>query len=519
MDTTLPPMEILPFGNDRIGFVEALRNVYNQVRDASSGYLNRSSLFHFSEIVRSPNGSRVSFSPSLDLKDVVLLAAICSAPLAYRGSTDKGKSALAELGLIALFGEHGKQWQRFEVNRAMSQEDVLDIDLKKLAESTLSESLSALPYLSYPARLYDEVNRAPSKCINVLLHIIDGSGLNVRGDLNIPVGFPYRVGDRTKRYSFTIVTANHATKDYDGVFAEDAALSRRIVISLDLDDLPPSAQDVAQLLESRRPKIVLPHCKSLLEPILRIHESLPETVPLSPMSSLFLHYLSGLGTCVRTRSGRQRLTNQAAICEKCHLKDSTRFCGRVGGVSEGLLLWIKEIATGIAAIRNAKVLDTVHQDCANDRCGSLQKLLNSSAKGIELYDDFRAVYLADFAVKGEDVAAAYALVAPNHVRIDRAWLVKQEAYEGSESYAFADVANSSWASLQGLLAKHKSLFDELTTCDQLSVESQAELEALVTTEDAAMLAVASALSSGPLPLKFREALTGDRAASPVARSA
>ena len=81
------------------------------------------------------------------------------------------------------------------------------------------------------------------------------------------------------------------------------------------------------------------------------------------------------------------------------------------------------------------------------------------------------------------------------------------------------MANSSWANLQGLLQKHKGLFDELTRLDQLSVENQAVLEDLVTTEDAAMLAVASALSSSPLSLKFREAITGGRSASPVLQTA
>lgn len=512
-------LDIGPYGSDRAGFMDAVGQIIRQVRHGCECYRNRTSLFHITENCGGDRDSPLSWSLGFDLKDIIVLAAMCQAPLALRGSTDKGKSALAELGLNALFGPHGRQWWRVEVSRSMALDDLVEIDLKKLSESTLGEAISATPWLSFPGRLLDEINRAPAKLNNILLHIVDGSGLHVRGNLYIPVGYPYVVHGERKRYSFTIVTANQLSADYDGVFAEDAALLRRIVVSIDLDGHPPSAQDIVGLLESRRPRISPPQCASLLKTILRVHESLPDTIPMSPLGQLYLHYLSGQGTCIRTRSGRQHPTRQSAICDKCHLSKSHKFCGRIGGVSEGLLLWIKELATGIAALRASKVLESVQRDCSNHRVADLQKFLRTSAVGEELAEAFRATYLANLSVKGEDIVAAYSLIAPNHVRIDRAWLDAQESYEHSESYAFADVAHTSWHALQTLLRRHEELFNELASGRELSAPRHSTLETLITTEDAAMLSVVSALANREVPMQFREVLGRSSQPAATVRSA
>ncbi len=514
-ETKAEPLRIEPFGEDRAALIDEVAGLEGRIHEACGAYLNRTSVVHLSDQRHGENGVVLSWSMGLDLKDMILLSAICQAPMALRGITDKGKTALGELGLNALFGSHGEEWWRIEVSRGMALDDLLDIDLKKLSESKLSKAISATPWLAYPARLLDEINRAPAKLNNILLHVVDGSGLHVRGNLHIPVGFEYEVKGRRERYSFTITTANEGGEDYDGVFSEDAALVRRIVVSVNLDDVSPTTQDVAELLRKRRPKIQLPHCNAMTGSVIRVYESLSETIPISPLGHLLLHYLSGLGTCVRTRSGRLRPTGQSEICDKCHLYKSNRFCGRVGGLSEGLLLWTKEMATAIAALRAVKVLRNVRQDCLAGREGQLQKFLDSDAEGEKLYEAFRTQYLEDLAVMGEDIVAAYTLIAPNHVFFDSNWLSSQETYENSQAYAFADVGATSWATMHEILRAHKDLFADLAANGELSPGNQAEVEALVTTEDAAMLSVVSALRDKELPLKFREAFAL-RSTSPAA---
>lgn len=505
MKPVIEPLTIEPLAANRVALIREVERLESRIQDACSGYLNRTSVVHLSDQRHGENGVVLGWQLGLDLKDMILLAAICQAPLAFRGGTDRGKTALAELGLNALFGDHGEEWWRVEISRGMTLDDLIDIDLKRLAEGKLSDAISAAPWLSYPARLLDEINRAPAKLNNILLHIVDGSGLHVRGNLHIPVGLPYTVNGEVKRYSFTIATANENSEEYDGVFSEDAALLRRIVLSINLDDVSPSVHDVAQLLRHRRPKIDLPNCSSMTQTVLTVYESLAETIPVSPLGHLFLHYLSGLGTCVRTRSGRLRTLGEKEICDKCHLSKSHRFCGRVGGLSEGLLLWTKDIAAAIAVLRAVKVLRTVHEDCLAGREGQLQRFLASQDGGQKLYEAFRRRYIDDLTVAGEDIVAAYTLIAPNHVYIDKTWLASQENYENSQAYAFADVAATSWASMHEMLRAHKNLFADLAANGELSPGNQAEVEALVTTEDAAMLSVVSALRDKELPLKFREA--------------
>lgn len=490
--------------------VESVGRLLERVDSVCQPYRNSTPVAHLPDLMGGDGGSEFSTTVELGLKDLYVLAAICQAPLGLQGGTDRGKTALASMALQAIFGNHGESWWRNELSAGTSMEDLLDIDLKKLSESKLSEALSAAPWLSYPGFLLDELNRCPSKLSNHMLHIIDGSGLHVKGNLYLPVGMPYKLDGKEKRYSFTTTTMN--PEDYDGTYDVDPAIIRRIVLSVDLDDVPPTAQDKAYLVEHGRPKLDLSPQESMVEDVIRVYESLPNILSFAPLAKLFLHYLAGLNTCVRTRSGHVQPRLQPAICEECHLHETTRFCGRVSGLSEGLLLWTKEAARGIAAIRAARVLQNVHKDCLAGPYPEVQKLLGTRKKGKALYRAFAEAYLPKLSVSGEDVVAAYTLIAPGHVYADPQWLASQEAYENRATYVFADVAASSWERFQGLLIKHQHLFEELAADRELSPARQAEIEELVTTEDAAMFSVISALRSNPLPLNFREAVKRHHAA-------
>lgn len=511
------PLEIARFGSDCTGLITTLDRIWRQVRKGCQDYINSTCLVHVTENVTGKNNTFLSWYLGFDLKDLAVLAAICRAPLAFVGGTDRGKTAFAQLALNALFGAHGEQWWKIEISRGMTLDDFIDINFKKLNESSLSEAVSASAWLAFPGVLLDEINRAHPMLTNQLLHIVDGKGLHARADLHLPMGRPYTIDGKSKRYSVTLATANKREKEedpYAGVFMMDAALVRRLVLFIDLDEVPPSYQDTVKLARQCRPELDVPMCTSLLEPIVRIYESLPETVPMSPLGELYVQYLSGMGNCIRTRSGRQHLTRQASICAGCHLQKSHKSCSRLAGVTEGLLLWIKEIARGIAALRAVKVLDYVRNDCAQQRIADVQNFLGISAKGDALFEAFRESYLERLAVKGEDVVAAYSLVAPNHVSIiDPAWLESQENYEHSETYAFADVAHTGWNALQSLLRQHAPLFEEVASGRELSADNQSALEALITTVDPALLSVVSGLADREVPMKFREVL--GRGAQPV----
>ncbi len=514
MGTKKELMVIEPFCDDRIGLVEEVGRLLERVHGASSSFVNGASVVNVTEERRGANDTLLSWSLGLDMKDFVVMAAICQAPLLYVGATDRGKTQLAKLGMNALFGKHGEGWWLAEISAGMTIEDFLDVDIKVLSESKLSEALSAVPWLAYPGRIYDEVNRAHPKVNNALLHCIDGSGLHLKANTYVPVGMPYIVNGTENRYSFSIVTSNPESAEYGGTYKQDRALERRIVLSIDMDDIHPTAQDLVELSRRRRPKIVLPPCTPMTESVVRVYESMPDTIDISPLATLFLLYLSGsgLGTCIRTRAGRMRVDLQPALCEKCHLGKAHRFCRHVGGLSEGLLLWVKEIASGITVVRAAKVLKQVRENCLADRKADVQAYLDSSAEGEDLYRAFRTRYIDELAVTGEDVVAAYSLIAPGHVYIDREWLGKQERYEKSEAVAFADIGTASWQMFQNILRNFSDLFSDLAANGELTPVRQSEVETLVTTVDCAMLSVIAALRDDNLPDQLREALARNQAA-------
>ena len=495
------PMEtpLEDFGRHRC--VEAVQSLLKRVRSGTSDYYNKCPVIQITDRFEGENGISKYFAFDFDVKDVCVLAMILQAPLSLKGATDKAKTFLAERVLASVFGNHGTGWWRTEINKGMGIDDLIDIDLKTLSESKLSQAISAAEWLSFPARLIDEYNRAHAKLNNVLIHLIDGSGFNVRGDLNIPVGMPYRVAGEERRYSFTICTANEG---YEGTFDQDPALVRRIILSLNLDEVAPTTQDVSQMLSNRRVKTTIRQTEWSVKDVVSVYEALPKVVPYSGLGHLFLHYLSGSGTCIRTRCGRQRPSIKADLCPKCHLAKAHRFCGNIGGISEGLLLWCKEIATGIAVIRAAKVLEQIEEESRDPRNElELQEIVGESLAGQDLFNVFREKYLQNLFVEGEDVVAAYSLVAPNHVWIDENWLSSQPEFERKTEYALSDFARAGWESMRRFLIEKETLFTELSRNHFVSPAQEGEIEQMVTMRDAAMLSVVSAVRGADMDLRLR----------------
>lgn len=508
------PYIIDPSSTDISQCVERTQKLLASVRLATADYFNSTPLLEIGDTFER-DSTELSWSVPIHLETIGVVAAMVQASLALRGATDRGKTALAERLLTGLFGARGKDWWRIEMNRGMSIDDLVDIDGRKLAEAKLSEAIEVPKWLSKPGRLLDEINRVHPKLANLALHLADGSGFNIRGDRNIPIGLPYHVGDDEKRYSFTVTTANHLTKEYSGTYEEDQAMVRRIVVSVDLDELPPTTRDRVRMLGARRAKAAIHAGAPCTRQLVELYEALPEVVPYSALAYLLLHCLVGRQTCVRTRSGQLKPELKPGICEKCHLAKAHRFCGRVGGLSEGLLLWVYEVAIAIAVVRAAIVLDRVHSACCGSRRSSLQiaklqKLMKTEATGESLHETFRSSYLSQLRVTAEDVKASYVLVGPYHVWIDPEWLEGQSVYEGNQFYVLKDVAENGWNSMVRFLRDHRGLVSSLARNGEVSPAEQSAVETYVTNQDAAMLSVINALRDEELPLHFRREMQEHR---------
>lgn len=490
---------------------EVIQDLLDAVNVAARDYFNTTPVLTLHDALDLGNDIELSWSIPIDLKAFAVVSALAQAPIALRGDTDRGKTALSERVLSGLFGRHGDGWRRMEINRGLTVDDLVDIDVEKLSKLTVTEAMSAAKWLGKPARLLDEINRAHPKLLNLVLHLVDGSGFNIRGDLFVPVGLPYRVGDQEKRYSFCIVTANPPDPDFAGVFDEDSALTRRIVVSVDLDELTPASRDVAMMMATRRAKATLPETRPHTEQVITVYEALPRLLSFSALGELFPHYLAAMNTCVRTRSGRIKPQLKPAICDGCHLSKATRYCGRVGALGEGLLLWVKELSTAISAVRACMVLKQTHENCLESGQNSshrakLQLALGVNGTGEDLYDHFRRVYLERLRVTGEDVKAAFALIAPEHVWIDRDWLKGRTDCESNPLYVFRETANDAWNSMVRFLKEHRDLASRIAGSAVLSPGDQEEIEEFVTTRDASMLGVINALRDVDVPLHVRAEL-------------
>ena len=492
--------------------IDLIGQFLRSVRSVASDYYNSTSVISLFDEFCGDDGNEVKFQVQIDVKALGVVGAITQAALALRGSTDLGKTAIAERILTGLFGSHGRDWWRMEINRGITIDDLIDVDVETLSHSKLSEAIEGAKWLGKPARLLDEINRGHPKLLSLLIHLVDSSGFNVRGDLSIPVGQRYLIGDEIKRFSFCVATANQLDSDYAGVFEEDMALTRRIPLSIDLDEFPPTHKDRSKLLTNRRAKTFLQPTEPLTGQIICVYESLANVVPVSALAHLFLHYLAGRNTCVRSRCGRVQPKLERKLCENCHLAKSNRFCGRVGGLSEGLLLWTKELAIALAAVRASMVLEQVQELCSD--CGSdaqivtkIQRALGTKATGVALYEAFRRDYLSRLKVTGEDVKAAWVLVAPTHVWFDANWLGSQTDFECKPLYLFREVARAGWVSMVKFLRDYHALIAKMCENPEISADCQSELEEYITTKDAAALAVVSALRDEDLTLSFREELT------------
>jgi hypothetical protein len=495
--------------------VSVIRSLLHAVRFAARDYYNSTPVLTLPDTLGDDAGSGVCWSNPVDLKTLAVIAALVQAPVALRGDTDRGKTALSERILTGLFGRQGHGWQRMEINRGLTVDDLIDINVEKLSHTTVTEAMSAAKWLGNPGYLLDEISRAHPKLLNLLLHLVDGSGFNIRGDVFVPVGLPYRIGDEEKRYSFSMVTANPPDRDYAGVFEEDAALTRRIVISVDLDQLPPTSRDVALMMSHRRARSTPPHSRPLTPWLISVHEALPKVLEFSATAELFLHYLAAMSTCVRTRSGRFQPRLKSTICTSCHLSKANRYCGRLGALGEGLLLWVKDLAVAIAAVRGCMVLDQARRHCLKSQTrtlaiAELQAVTGTHEIGKDLYRCFRRFYLDQLRITGEDVKAAYLLIAPGHAWIDSEWLKNQTTHESNPLYLLREVAEETWGTMVNFLREHRALLTRVAASAELTDPDQAQLEQFVTTRDAAMLGVIQALRDSEVPLRVRENLRGGK---------
>lgn len=476
-------------------FVDTL---YERVQEGTLDFIHSTPMLMLPDSTRGPTNEVLGVSTPIEVKEVLLVAAMAGATVIIQGDADTGKTLLARLVLNALLG--ADNFQVIEINRGMSIDELVDIDVPKLKQSSLRNAISEAPWLEKPGKLIDELNRAPAQLINLLQHVIDGKGVTFHG-LSLKVGHPYVVNGAEKRYHFVVATMNNANtavekKKYKGVFEMDYALMRRLVLPISFDLYPPSHEDMARIADEASPHVALRPFISALPTIIAVNESLDALVPVSGLARLFRAYISGMSNCTQTRSGRFDPEVNKTKCPTCRLHAATPYCGRVSAPAQGRLTWVSEVARALAVLRAVKTLRRVEKACQSGDIRRIQSFTGSRHKGVELFEEFRRVYLGSFQMTAEDLAGSYSLLCPTHVWIHDS-LLRDAGHEGREEYVLAEVARKSFEHFKQLVERHHDLLAAVEARKPLTPAQESELMQLKENEDCAMSNVIAMLEQQP----------------------
>ena len=364
----------------------------------------------------------------------------------------------------------------------------------------LSESMESAQCLSYPANLVDELNRASPKVVNLLFNVLEGKRFRVRGDLYLDPGMPYKVNGIQKRYSWSICTRNPVNSEYVGTFDEDRAGMRRIPLWIDFDLMPFNADDISEIIDCGNPqKTFIPKSdQAYTTEIIEIYEALEFLIPMSVRAELFLNFLAGRNSCSKTRSGRIDVERISEICTDCVLSSAHKYCGRVGGLTEGLLRTVETVSRSVALIRASKSTKWIRSQCTEKRNklfeARLQEAMDCDLEGQKLYARFHEQYLANLTITEEDIKIAYVLTATNNVWCNETWLSSHKAFEDKRLYLFRQVAEDECKSMIMLFTEHRDLLNRYLSSPSLDTADIHEIDTICRTKDPAFNSLKASLS-------------------------
>lgn len=456
------------------------------------------------------HGRPKTLAVQFTVKDIFDLVTITGSPILLKGRTGCGKTEFTKAHMNAAHGSDG--FALVQVAGDLEMSDLLDLDEKEEREedALLSDRLRVPLFDDRSAICIDEVGRSHPRVSGALLRLASETVFSPRPGKVFPVGIPYSVNGQTSRYLLSAATANPPTSEYAGCFELDKALVDRFAIHFDMDDTPPTLDDDSKRVAEGKRKRNLPRFHSCIDTILTILESLP-VIPMSSLAGLFMKYLMlGTGVCVRTRNGKKRLSLMPTVCQKCHLEKS--MCSKITPPEGRSIEMVTDVARGIAAIRLSKVFEGLNKGHALVEDGDFRKLLSARRFPRRIRREIAKRFVLAAAVTGEDVAAAFALIAPEHCHIDEAFVSSKPEYEQSKHLALKDFAWKRWEDFRALLTRNEHLLSAYVAAENLSQQQHADIARIVMNEDPALLAVLTALKNGDVPEDLFDTLKGTIAA-------
>jgi len=401
----------------------------------------------------------------LTVADVLLVAILSQVHTLVTGPTGRGKTALVALVCQGAFGTNG--WFLLRLNPHLNEETFADIDMAKLQQGTLKGAISPANFLSLPCTVLDECNRTPAALTNILLGFCDGR-IELKAGQKYEVGYRYNNSNDNGRYHIIIGTMNEG-EEYKGTFEIDPALSRRFTLMIPFSELPPTSHDLVNIIENRIGHAKMMQYDNTVDLIAPTSEAVLQ-LSLDPLAFVYLLYLGNVGRCSHSPSGWKPLRDPHELCGKseCRIaKKSNLFCPSVSGLNEGLLIFLKRAACGLAALRAARTVRTITQTCEveneqSESINRLQQYAGVKAKGSELCDTVISKYLQNVEITASDIKALLPfIVLGGKVRIAPEYVAKN--FNGLQWQAAQHYAQETYAWLEQFLRQQQHLLKTLNS--------------------------------------------------------
>jgi len=254
-------------------------------------YFNKQPVISINHIDDDGNVIKLNYT----LADILLVGAITQSSILLSGSSGSGKTLLAKLLTMFLFGRNG--YTRKNITPDMNEQDFIDIDFGAIKEGKkLKEAISADEIFARPSLIIDEANRAPPIVQNRLMQVLENN-IDLKSKI-VHAGIKL---DDDLFYHWNILTLNYGS-EYAGTSRVDRALKDRVVFNLPIDNFPPTIDDQIKMIRSDLTEKYEEQLEPKKQIILNIFKNL-DLMELSIEAEALILYLSFTSNCVKSPSG------------------------------------------------------------------------------------------------------------------------------------------------------------------------------------------------------------------------
>jgi len=298
--------------------------------------------------------------------DMLLAAAITQSTVMLVGDSGTAKTLVCRLAMRSLFGAEAVER---DITEGLSQEEFLDIDMGVIRNGgRLQDAYQALPIITGPAKLFNEINRAQPSLQNIFIPLLDNCFSPLGKD--VACGLQYGGG----AYQWVLMTMNRGA-DYSGTSPVDRAVQERVALTIPMEEFMPGVDDNSRMVRAQQPsrgsqgqgpsgltagprerqtQEHTPAQRQHIGELLCLHLA-ARSIPLEEDSIALATYLLNLDHCVKATGYRKAAGHSLAECEGCaHAKPNKGLCGLIRAPSaRSVCRWISYTA-GFALVRAAR---------------------------------------------------------------------------------------------------------------------------------------------------------------------